>query len=236
MLISIITVVYNGKSTIDTLLASVRNLKGRINCEFVVIDGASTDGTYELLKKNIDIIDVLVSEKDNGIYDAMNKSLRYASGDYCVFMGSDDEIICKNFEIFVGYLKKNDHIYHGLVQKSESMFGRKTNFWRILRENIPHQATFYPRILFKSRDYNITYPICADHEYNIWAFYNGFKYKFVPFVVAKFGEGGCSSISKDHKFERDYFKIVKENAGIIMVFIIGFGKILKRAFTSKFSN
>jgi glycosyltransferase involved in cell wall biosynthesis len=228
MIISIITVVYNGKTSIETLLLSIRDLKSLINCEFIVIDGMSTDGTYDLLKQNNDIIDVLITERDRGIYDAMNKGLQYASGDFCIFMGSDDEVISKNFKEFVGYIKKDDRIYHGSVYKSGYLLGRRTNFWRILRENIPHQATFYPKILYKSQNYNLVYPICADHEYNILAYYKKFKFTFIQLAVAKFGDEGCSSKSKDVNFERDYFRIVRENAGFIIFLIISCGKKVKK--------
>src|SRR6266498_2998001 len=89
-MISIITVVLNMK---DGLERTVRSVAGQTysDIEFVVIDGGSTDGTLDLIKKYEDKISYWSNEKDEGIYDAMNKGLRKAKGDYVWFLNAGDE-------------------------------------------------------------------------------------------------------------------------------------------------
>ena len=84
-LVSIITVVFNGYETIQRTINSVQSQTYK-NIEYIVIDGCSTDGTLDILNSNIGLIDKIVSEKDNGIYDAMNKGIGIANGDYIFFL------------------------------------------------------------------------------------------------------------------------------------------------------
>ena len=87
--ISIITVVYNGASTLEqTILSVLKQTYSRI--EYIIIDGGSKDGTVDIIKKYQDRIAYWVSEPDEGIYDAMNKGIRHASGDWIYFLGADD--------------------------------------------------------------------------------------------------------------------------------------------------
>ena len=87
--ISVITVVYNGESDIGECIESViaQNIKG---LEYIIIDGGSTDKTMEIVKSHGDFISVIISEPDNGLYDAMNKGLDIAQGKYIHFLNSDD--------------------------------------------------------------------------------------------------------------------------------------------------
>ncbi|SDL60575.1 Glycosyltransferase involved in cell wall bisynthesis [Catalinimonas alkaloidigena] len=89
MKVSIITVVYNGASTIRQTLESVLSQRG-VDLEYILIDGASTDGTTEILQSYRHRIDTLVSEPDGGLYDAMNKGLALATGEYIGTLNADD--------------------------------------------------------------------------------------------------------------------------------------------------
>lgn len=82
--ISIVTVVYNAANDLEVTINSVLKQTYK-EIEYIVIDGASTDGTLDVLEKFKDKITTVVSEKDNGIYDAMNKSLQYVTGDWVIF-------------------------------------------------------------------------------------------------------------------------------------------------------
>lgn len=88
-LITIITVVLNGVKTLSRAIQSVKNQRYE-NIEYILIDGGSTDGTLELIIENDDFIDFWISERDCGIYDAFNKGIKYALGDYYIIMGCDD--------------------------------------------------------------------------------------------------------------------------------------------------
>lgn len=87
--ISVGTVCYNAANCIENLIRSVKK-QTYSNIEFVVVDGVSNDGTLDILNKYKQDIDILVSEPDKGIYDAMNKLLKLATGDFLIFMGADD--------------------------------------------------------------------------------------------------------------------------------------------------
>ncbi len=89
MKISIITVVWNNQETIKDAIESVLNQTYK-NIEYIIIDGASTDSTIEIIKSYGDKINIFVSEKDNGIYDAMNKGITLATGDVVGILNSDD--------------------------------------------------------------------------------------------------------------------------------------------------
>jgi glycosyltransferase involved in cell wall biosynthesis len=88
--LSVITIVYNNARDIDRTLLSVLN-QIYDGIEYIVVDGASNDGTLEIIKRYESRIAKLISEKDKGIYDAMNKGLALATGDYVIFMNSGDE-------------------------------------------------------------------------------------------------------------------------------------------------
>jgi glycosyltransferase involved in cell wall biosynthesis len=94
--LTVVTIVYNNVRDIERTVLSVLN-QTYSNIEYLVIDGASTDGTLELLKKYEGRLTKLISESDEGIYDAMNKGLALASGDYILFMNSGDEIYTSDY-------------------------------------------------------------------------------------------------------------------------------------------
>lgn len=97
-LVSIITVVYNAKAPLAKTLQSVREQKARYpRIEYIVVDGASKDGTLELINQNQDIVSHWISEPDKGIYDAMNKGLKMASGDFVWFLNAGDFIYSDRF-------------------------------------------------------------------------------------------------------------------------------------------
>lgn len=90
-LISVITVVFNGVSTMEKAIQSVLG-QTYGNVEYIIVDGGSSDGTLDIIKKHENAIDYWVSEPDGGIYDALNKAIGLANGDYYVVVGSDDEL------------------------------------------------------------------------------------------------------------------------------------------------
>ena len=103
-LITIITVVFNGEKYLQETINSIKNQTYN-NYEFVVIDGGSTDKTMEIIKKNSNTIDYWVSEEDEGLYDAFNKGLSLARGDYIGIINSDDTYENNALEILTNLLK-----------------------------------------------------------------------------------------------------------------------------------
>ncbi|HZH55525.1 MAG TPA: glycosyltransferase family 2 protein [Sphingobacteriaceae bacterium] len=110
--LSVITVVYNNVKDIARTLHSVLD-QSYPHIEYVVVDGGSTDGTLAVLRQYEDRISQLISEPDEGIYDAMNKGLRMATGDYVLFMNSGDELYASNTVEAVFASASDSDIYYG---------------------------------------------------------------------------------------------------------------------------
>jgi glycosyltransferase involved in cell wall biosynthesis len=130
--ISIITVVYNNKDTIKDAIESVLNQTYK-NIEYIIIDGGSTDGTIDIIKSYRDKIDKFISEKDNGIYDAMNKGLKLASGDIVGILNSDDIYFNENVILNVVAKfeeSKTDSIYGDLYYVDENDLQKIQRYWK----------------------------------------------------------------------------------------------------------
>jgi glycosyltransferase involved in cell wall biosynthesis len=226
-IVSIITVVFNGSKTLRATIESIVPHLGD-NVEYIVIDGGSTDGTREIIKEYASYLTYWVSESDLGIYDAMNKGISQANGDFCLFVGSDDEIIPLGFKKAQSLMTEFSCVYYGQVLKDGKPVGCRINKLKILRDNIPHQAIFYPKSVYKNNFYRLQYKICADHEYNIRLIYSKIKFKYMDFSICKFGSHGVSSLNADLDFARDYFDIVKNNAGTAISLLLRISKLVKR--------
>ncbi|SVE28349.1 uncharacterized protein METZ01_LOCUS481203, partial [marine metagenome] len=123
--ISIITVVKNNEKTIEKAIKSVIEQSYK-NIEYIVIDGKSNDNTIKILEKYKNKINILISEKDNSIWDAMNKGLSRASGDIVGFLNSDDYYYPKAIEIVNNYFSNKDiNFLFGSVEKYKVMHGYK---------------------------------------------------------------------------------------------------------------
>ena len=121
MVISVITVVYNNKNTIERCIRSVLNQKYK-DIEFIIIDGSSTDGTIDIIKSYGNKISKFVSESDNGIYDAMNKGIKLVTGDVIGFLNSDDRFYENDIVSRIAYEFCNSEIdccYANLLIKDE---------------------------------------------------------------------------------------------------------------------
>lgn len=214
-LISIITVVYNAVTTIEKTIQSVLN-QSYSSYEYIIIDGGSQDGTLEILKKYADKIK-WISESDKGIYDAMNKGIKIATGNFIYFLGSDDLFYSANSLKKVSeYLVSSYEIYYGDVQMipSNKRYCGKVSKGSIIRKNICHQSIFYPAILLKNTLFNERYPIYADYAINLYFYSNkGIIFKYIPLIIAYFNTEGASSLIKDPNFENDFYTIIYQKFG-----------------------
>ena len=120
-LVSVICVTFNAAKTLLDLINSFK-INNNNSVELIIIDGNSTDETKEILNQNEDSIDLWISEPDNGIYDAMNKSLKYAKGEWLIFLGADDTLKT-GFDKMTGILNDPNTIYYGNI-----IFYEKTLF------------------------------------------------------------------------------------------------------------
>ena len=209
-LISIVTVVYNGEEFLEKTILSVLN-QIYDNVEYIIIDGGSTDGTVDIIKKYEDKIDYWVSEKDDGIFDAMNKGMDVATGDYVNFMNAGDRFYINNvLEEIVAYIHDENSVYFGrakLVSKHDTWL-RPDNKYTMInindwlkKENPVHQAMFFPKNFYKNESYNLDYSIISDGDYKDRA-KQSLELVFIDIIVCEFELGGISSGFDSYKHVR----------------------------------
>lgn len=174
---SIITVVYNNVRDIEHTLKSVVSQTYK-HVEYIVIDGLSTDGTLDVIEKYRPQLSVILSEKDNGIYDAMNKGLALATGDYVLFLNSGDELYSKETLANLAEVSEGADIIYGetfLINEQREIIGERRHKvpayfnWKSFRYgmNICHQAIYIKRTI--AEPYDLQYKLCADIDWVIKA-------------------------------------------------------------------
>jgi glycosyltransferase involved in cell wall biosynthesis len=209
-LVSIIIVTFNAEKTLQKALDSIFEQQYP-HIETIIIDGLSTDQTVDILKANDAKITFWQSEKDEGIYDAMNKALNYVKGDRVFFLGADDFLLPDFSEIIPLCIDKNT-IYYAQSKFKKRIEGKTFKPYNLSKRNIVHQSIFYPKSVFCKFKYELKYSILADYYLNIKCFSDGdYTFKFVPIIVSVFTAGGVSGTQKDIQFELDKDKIVEEN-------------------------
>lgn len=220
--LSVITVVYNNVRDVERTVLSVLN-QTYLNIEYLVIDGASNDGTLEILKRYEGQLAKLISEKDKGIYDAMNKGLALASGDYILFMNSGDEIYAPDTVEKIFSLEPDADIYYGeteMYNENWKSLGKRrhkapANFsWKDFKYgmSISHQAIYIRRDL--AEPYDPRYKLSADIDWIIKAAKKARKIVNTRMYVAKYLVGGMSK--KKHQASlAERFHIFSKHYGLI---------------------
>ncbi len=215
--LSIISINYNNKEGLEQTINSVINQSYK-DFEYIIIDGNSSDGSKEVLEKYKDNIDFALSEKDTGVYNAMNKGILNSKADYVVFLNSGDTFIDDNSLAFlienidsnaeIIYSELN-YIFPSGEQKIVSYPG-VVDFQYFLSDTIPHPGTLISRKLFLDYGlYDETMRICSD-----WAFFMkvickfDIKYKFLRKPIVNYTFDGMSSDPKNRsiilKEKKDY--------------------------------
>ncbi|MFD2966631.1 glycosyltransferase family 2 protein [Sphingobacterium bambusae] len=220
--ISIITIVYNNVRDLEFTLQSVATQTYK-QVEYIVIDGGSTDGTLDLIDRYRTHIDVLVSERDKGIYDAMNKGLKKASGDYVLFLNSGDELYDSQTLEDIFSLGIDADIFYGetkLVDEDRLIIGDRrhkvpaTFNWKSFRYgmNVCHQAIYIKRSL--AAPYDTQYQLSSDIDWIIKAAKKANKTVNVERYVAKYLVGGTSQ--KRHRQSlQERYAILKKYYGTL---------------------
>ena len=201
--ISIITVSYNAAKTIEQTILSVINQTYN-NIEYIIIDGGSTDGTVEILKKYEDKIAYWVSELDNGIYDAMNKGIDIANGEIVGIINADDWYEKNAIEISVNSLLKDEEldgicgdifIYMEcskctLVKRicSSTSLNLLKNGMTIMHPTVFLKKSFYD----KYGKFDTKFRIAADYDLMLRASLKGANIKYIPMIISHFRLGGTS--------------------------------------------
>ncbi len=219
-LLSIIIPTFNSEKHIQECLDSVKNQEWD-NYEVLIIDGKSIDGTIEIIERNrLNFSSLLViSEKDEGVYDAMNKGINAARGKWLYFLGSDDKFIDENVLGFVFDVLGNSDpdILYGNVQlaKTGQIYAGEFGNQKMYEMNISQQAIFYKRRIFEIvGSFDPAYKSNADWAHNFhWFFNSKIRKMYVDRVVALYSENGLSSWFVDQAFKRHKEKLYLKLAG-----------------------
>ncbi|EGR2422861.1 glycosyltransferase [Vibrio cholerae] len=205
MKVSIITVCYNSAKTLEDTIVSVVS-QDYENIEYIIIDGGSTDRTNEIVEKYAGNIDVYLSEKDEGLYDAMNKGIKLAKGDVIGILNSDDFFASKSSvsNLMSGFSQSNvDAVYSDLVYVQADNTNKITRLYssKIFKRSLikfglmlPHPTFYAKRSVYeKCGFYKLNYRVAADFEFITRCAVRGMQFKRVPKVTVKMREGGISS-------------------------------------------
>jgi glycosyltransferase involved in cell wall biosynthesis len=220
--LSVITIVYNNVRDIERTMLSVLN-QTYPKIEYIMIDGASTDGTLDVIRRYNHRIAKLISEPDAGIYDAMNKGLAAATGDYVLFMNSGDEFYANDTVAHVFAGADNADIYYGetemIGQAGQSLGQRrhkapKQFTWRDFNYgmSISHQAIYIKRSLITP--YNLQYRLSSDIDWIIRAAKQAKTIVNVNQYVARYLVGGMSK-AKHRQSLQERFAIMKQHYGLV---------------------
>lgn len=214
-LVSYITVVRNAVTEIDATVSSILPLLSE-EVEYIVIDGDSTDGTKEILANYANRIDHFLSEKDKGIYDAMNKGLELATGVFVCFINIGDRLL----RIPLDELRQAAAIdVAGIscaVQLSTGSIHRPEYGFRLKLENtLHHQGTYYRRAVCGK--YDIRFSTFADFDMNQRLYKQQKKLLTYPELIAAFHS--VSGVSNNKENLKEIFEVVGKNFGAVYAFI-----------------
>lgn len=244
MKISIITVCYNSSKTILDTIRSV-NSQSYENIEHVFVDGLSSDNTLELIKLNSKKPNLIISEKDYGIYDAINKGISIAKGDVIGLLHSDDILSSPDIILYLIEKIKSenlDAVYADLQYVHKENCDKIVRYWRSKEFNYkllfkgwmpPHPTLYLKKAVYDQiGEYNISYKISADYDFMLRMFKsNNFNFGYMPKVLVKMKVGGESNKSLKNiliKLKEDYKVIKRNNTGNFLT--------LLRKNTSKFKQ
>lgn len=198
--VSVITVVRNDKDHIEATIKSLFN-QDYPNIEYIVIDGASTDGTFELLSQYSDKIDILISEPDDGIYDAMNKGIRICSGDYIGILNSGDEYadIHAISSVFLGNVEGADVIYGDSIEVSDDIEKvikvgsfNLMEYGPIYRHGSSFvKASVHKKYVFDLNRHDLGYALDWEQIYRLYKLDYAFKYS--GSTIEKYRKDGISN-------------------------------------------
>ena len=237
-LVSIITVVYNSEQFIEKTILSVIN-QSYPNIEYIIVDGNSTDGTLKIINKYAKYIDYFVSEPDNGLYDAMNKGMKQATGDYFWFINSGD--LPYNETILSDIFKAGKNfadIYYGETEiidtKGKTLGSRrhkapkkltwKTFLWGM---KVSHQSIIVKKEI--AGLYDLRYKLSSDFDWVINALKKAKTIENTELILSRFMEGGITKKNMVPSL-KERFLIMKNNYGLIPTVLSHFVLIIKLAF------
>lgn len=215
--LSVITINYNNRAGLERTFESVMPQLCE-DIEYIVIDGASDDGSRELIEKNADALAYWCSEPDGGIYNAMNKGVRHAEGEYLLFLNSGD-FLCESDVLArsLPQLRDADIIYGDLIYQDpvggvrrEEIYPDTINADKLLTGSLPHPSSFIRRQLLVDTPYNEELKIVSDWEFFVKKImWEGCSTRHLPYSISVFMEDGISSRAKELR-NRERARVVKQ--------------------------
>lgn len=215
-LFSIITPTLNCGRKIEATIRSVLSQDKKL-FEYIIIDGGSTDDTLQTIAPYVGQLH-LMTEKDGGLYDAMNKGIGLARGKYLYFLGAGDcvrESILDKIKTLMP-IESPAFVYGDVYfVVDQNRFGGEFNKTRLRKNNICHQAIFYERTIFEIvGTYEQKYCVMADYVFNFKCFAAPpVRFKHLDFIIADFEGNGLSVNQLDHQFEKDRAVLIKRYLG-----------------------
>lgn len=187
--VSIITVCFNSAASIErTILSVIR--QDYANIEYIIIDGGSTDGTVDIIKKYESKIARWISEPDKGIYDAMNKGIDYATGDYVNFMNAGDILYGNDVISSVFGANSLDDVIYGdaLMVTEHCTYRQRPLPLSDFRKTLPfcHQASFARMSHMKTVKFDLSFKSAADYNFMYLLWRNEATFAYIPCVIAEF--------------------------------------------------
>lgn len=230
-LVSIITVTRNCASTIERTLRSIQAIKAP-DVQYIIIDGESGDGTLSVISRYENAVDVLISEKDAGIYNAMNKGVGLATGQYILFVNGDDYVLTDGFNDAKRLLAEEKPEILSCQSEVFSQVGvkldrLKPSLWRLFFFNtIPHLSTFVSGALQKKYKFREQFRIAADYDLFLRLYLDGHRFRVTDLVTATHHRGGFSndqarSIAEMREIRRD-------NLGFVLYWVSRTGELLNQ--------
>jgi hypothetical protein len=167
----------------------------------------------QVIESNASKIKFWLSEKDNGIYDAMNKATGHLNGNWVYFLGADDELF-PEFSAMADELNDDSHIYYGSVLSNGKKQSGELSAYYMAKGGIYHQAIIYPREVFNRYKFELKYRIVADNVLNMTCYKDkDFEFEYKDHIIAKFNHLGTSGINVDTLFEKDKTRLIFKNFG-----------------------
>lgn len=212
--ISIITVVKDSVCLLEETILSVIEKMATAEIDYIVIDGGSTDGTTDIIRKYADQISYWVSEPDSGIYDAMNKGWATATDDsFILFLGAGDRLLSlpENMDRY-----SSQQVVYGNVQIGDyAVFTSKAGIYLKLYNSLHHQALMVNKSCHPDVPFNTHYKIYADFDFNQRLKKNGVRFIYSPQLLAYAHPGGVS----DQRSFSETLSIINNNYGFFWMFL-----------------
>lgn len=206
--ISVVTVVKNGACHLEETILSVIEKKSTAEIDYLIIDGGSTDGTVDIIRKYAGLLSYWVSEQDNGIYDAMNKGWAAAAdGSFILFLGAGDRIL--SLPPAMSRFNQNDVVYGSVRMGENILFKARADYRLKLYNSLHHQALLVNKALHPVPPFNCRYRIYADFDFNQRLKKSGANFVHSPDFIGYAHPGGVS----DRRCFAETLSVVYANYG-----------------------